>query len=95
MSSTALRRLFRTARHTCRGCSSRPARFRYHPSTGSGQAARIRADRDHTLCFRCFRSEVGPAARANARRVNRSRRVQKDPAYNRIHGRESALPNSQ
>ena len=50
MSSTALRRLFRPARHICRECFSRPARFRYH-----GQ---VRADRDHTLCFRCFRSEV-------------------------------------
>ena len=58
MSSTALRRLFRPARHVCRGCFCRPARFRYE-----GQ---VRADRDQTLCFRCFRSEMD---RQRARRL--------------------------
>jgi hypothetical protein len=37
-------------RHVCRGCRAHRARFRYR-----GQ---VRADRDHTLCFRCFRAEV-------------------------------------
>jgi hypothetical protein len=58
MSGTALRRLFRPHRHVCRGCFERPARFQHH-----GQ---VRADRDHTLCFRWFRSEV---ERQRARRA--------------------------
>jgi len=56
---TGLPREIRTpARHVCRGCASRRARFRYR--------GEIRADRDHTLCFRCFRAEVN---RARARRL--------------------------
>ena len=43
-----LRRRRRLPRHTCRGCAVRPARFRYRGS--------VRADRDHELCFRCFRA---------------------------------------
>jgi hypothetical protein len=35
-------------RHTCRACEARPARFQYR-----GQ---VRADRQHELCFRCFRA---------------------------------------
>ena len=35
-------------RHTCRGCAVHPARFRYR--------GEVRADRDHELCFRCFRA---------------------------------------
>jgi hypothetical protein len=37
-------------RHTCRRCEAHPARFRYR--------GEVRADRDHELCFRCFRSVV-------------------------------------
>ena len=33
----------------CQSCQERKARFSY--------GGRIRADRDHTLCFECFRSE--------------------------------------
>ena len=36
------------SRHLCLGCRSQRARFRYR--------GRVRADRDHTLCFRCYRS---------------------------------------
>jgi hypothetical protein len=36
--------------HRCRNCQAHRARFRYR--------GRVRADRDHTLCFRCFRAEV-------------------------------------
>ena len=38
----------RASRHLCLGCRSQRARFRYR--------GRVRADRDHTLCFRCYRS---------------------------------------
>lgn len=45
-----LRRFRRLPRHTCRGCGAHPARFHYRGV--------VRADRDHELCFRCFRSAV-------------------------------------
>ena len=36
-------------RRACQSCQERKARFSY--------GGRVRADRDHTLCFECFRSE--------------------------------------
>lgn len=36
-------------RHACQSCRNRKARFSYRGS--------VRADRDHTLCFECYRSE--------------------------------------
>jgi hypothetical protein len=42
-------RIARSRRYTCAGCGDRPARFRYH--------GEVRADRDHNLCFQCFRAE--------------------------------------
>ncbi len=48
MSSTALRRT-RGPKHLCQRCCDRKARFRYRGV--------VRADRHHTLCFQCFRSE--------------------------------------
>ena len=45
-------------RHLCLGCREHRARFRYR-----GQ---VRADRDHNLCFRCYRAEVN---RQRARRL--------------------------
>ena len=36
-------------RRACQSCQERKARFSYD--------GRVRADRDHTLCFECFRSE--------------------------------------
>jgi hypothetical protein len=59
MSPAAARRLHRHQRHVCRQCRSHPARFRYR--------GEVRADRDHTLCFRCYRAEVN---RARARRLS-------------------------
>jgi hypothetical protein len=50
MSPSTLRRLHRLPRHTCRSCQAHPARFRYR--------GEVRADRDHELCFRCFRAVV-------------------------------------
>ena len=37
------------SKHLCQRCSDRKARFRYRGA--------VRADRHHTLCFECFRSE--------------------------------------
>lgn len=37
------------ARRACQLCRDRKARFRYH--------GEVRADRQHVLCFECFRSE--------------------------------------
>jgi hypothetical protein len=34
----------------CQNCRDRKARFQYRGA--------VRADRDHTLCFECYRSEV-------------------------------------
>lgn len=39
----------RRARHTCQSCQDRKARFSYRGA--------VKADRDHTLCFECFRRE--------------------------------------
>lgn len=58
MSPTARRRLYRPFRRTCVACLEQPALFQYR--------GRVRADRDHTLCFRCFRAEV---ERLRARRL--------------------------
>jgi hypothetical protein len=49
MSPAAARRLDRVQRRVCVSCRCQRARFRYRGA--------VRADRDHTLCFRCFRSE--------------------------------------
>jgi len=59
MSPAAARRLHRHDRHVCLECHVHRARFQYR-----GQ---VRADRDHTLCFRCFRAEL---ERGRARRLN-------------------------
>jgi hypothetical protein len=48
MSFTAVHEVRRT-RHTCQSCLERKARFSYRGT--------VKADRDHTLCFECFRRE--------------------------------------
>jgi len=48
MSPVVAARFRRTPRHTCRSCRARRARFRYRDA--------VRADREHDLCFRCFRA---------------------------------------
>ena len=50
MSPAAARRLHRHVRHVCLECRAHRARFRHR--------GEVRADRHHTLCFRCFRAEV-------------------------------------
>ena len=37
------------SKHLCQRCRDRKARFRYRGV--------VRADRDHTLCFQCYRRE--------------------------------------
>jgi hypothetical protein len=58
MSRRERRRYRKADRHHCVGCRGRKALFRYR--------GEVRADRDHTLCFECFRCEVN---RARARRI--------------------------
>ena len=48
MSMTA-RHEDKKARQMCQRCRDRKARFQYR--------GYVRADRDHTLCFECYRSE--------------------------------------
>ena len=48
MSMTA-RHESKKAEHMCQGCRGRKARLQYR--------GEVRADRDHTLCFECYRSE--------------------------------------
>lgn len=59
MSSSERRRQFKGVSALCAECRARKALFKYR-----GQ---VRADRDHTLCFECYRAEVN---RARARRLN-------------------------
>lgn len=49
MSPAKVHRLYRGYRHVCRSCWTQPARFRHR--------GEVRADRDHNLCFRCYRAE--------------------------------------
>jgi len=58
MSSSARHRRSRRFRTLCAACRERKARFRYR--------GEVRADRDHTLCFECYRAEIN---RARARRL--------------------------
>ena len=58
MSSTERRRQSKSVKTLCAACRERKARFRYH--------GEVRADRDHTLCFECYRGEVN---RSRARRL--------------------------
>ncbi len=48
MSLTAARESKRT-RRSCQSCRERKARFQHRGA--------VRADRNHTLCFECYRSE--------------------------------------
>lgn len=58
MSSTERHSRSKSSKHLCAACQERKARFKYRRV--------VRADRDHTLCFECYRGEVN---RARARRL--------------------------
>lgn len=58
MSSTELIRRSKRFKTLCAACRERKARFAYR--------GEVRADRDHTLCFECYRGEIN---RARARRM--------------------------
>jgi hypothetical protein len=58
MSRRERHRRTRRFRVLCAACRARKARFRYR--------GEVRADRDHTLCFECYRGEIN---RARARRL--------------------------
>ena len=57
MSNSERHHRSRRFRTLCTACRERKARFRYR--------GEVRADRDHTLCFECYRAEIN---RARARR---------------------------
>ena len=61
-------------RKQCQSCQSRKARFAYR--------GRVRADRDHTLCFECFRSE---------RERRRAAAVARDPSRPSLLAAAAAL----
>ena len=61
-----------TGRYVCRGCYQHPARFRYR--------GEVRADRDHTLCFRCYRAE------RNRQRAHEFRLKAEATGLVRVHG---------
>jgi hypothetical protein len=50
MSSSEGHRRAKRRKHLCAACQERKARFRYR--------GEVRADRDHTLCFECYRGQV-------------------------------------
>ena len=58
MSSSERRRRSKRVRVLCAACQERKAKFKYRKE--------VRADRDHTLCFECYRREVN---RTRARRL--------------------------
>ena len=58
MSSSERHRRSKRFRTLCAACQERKARFKYR--------GEVRADRDHTLCFECYRAEIN---RARARRL--------------------------
>jgi hypothetical protein len=58
MSSNEAHRQSKRVRTLCAACRERKARFKYR--------GEVRADRDHTLCFECYRGEIN---RARARRM--------------------------
>ena len=60
MSSSQRHRRSRRLRTLCAACQERKARFRYR--------GEVRADRDHTLCFQCYRAEIN---RARSRRLRK------------------------
>ena len=79
MSSSQRHRRSRRLRTLCAACQERKARFRYR--------GEVRADRDHTLCFQCYRAEIN---RARSRRLSASastsvmRSSSQDPACSRV-----------
>ena len=50
MSSSEGHRRSRRLKHLCAACQERKAKFRFR--------GEVRADRDHTLCFACYRAQV-------------------------------------
>jgi hypothetical protein len=71
MSSSERHRRSRRFRTLCAACRERKARFRYR--------GEVRADRDHTLCFECYRAEIN-RARAHRFRERASPPVMRSPS---------------
>ena len=58
MSRSERHRRSKNFRSLCAACQERKAKFKYR--------RQVRADRDHTLCFECYRAEIN---RTRARRL--------------------------
>ena len=58
MSSSERQRQSKRLKTSCASCRARKALFKYR--------GEVRADRDHTLCFECYRAELN---RARAKRL--------------------------
>jgi hypothetical protein len=71
MSSSERHRRSRRFRTLCAACRERKARFRYR--------GEVRADRDHTLCFECYRAEIN-GARARRFRERATPPVMRSPS---------------
>ena len=69
-------------RHTCQSCLDRKARFSFRGS--------VRADRDHTLCFECYRRRAGATAGDASVRGAGSAAAQ----GRTFHSRPSAVPSA-
>jgi len=83
MSPAATRRLNRHQRHVCRQCLRNRARFRYR--------GEVKADRDHTLCFRCYRSELEKARARRLREIGAPRPLKMELARAVEHARSRDL----
>ncbi len=75
MSNSEHRREVKRVRALCAACRARKALFKYRGD--------VRADRDHTLCFECYRAQVN---RARARRLSESQALSTSSAYAHGHG---------
>jgi len=84
MSVTATR-ISRRSRQSCESCRERKARFSYRGA--------VRADRDHTLCFACFRAQ---RERVRARSLDRQARLPLETALSpAVTGQSPALTDRQ
>jgi hypothetical protein len=86
MSSSEGDRRSKRLTRSCAACGERKARFRYR--------GEVRADRDHTLCFACYRGEIN---RARARRLSDAAAPlrMRPPLIADASGRGRALPRQQ
>jgi hypothetical protein len=75
-------------RRLCQACRERKALFRFR--------GRVRADRDHTLCFQCFRAERDRRRAAWLAAVPRPTvMAARSPGLSLVEGRRPSLTDAQ